>query len=272
MLNFICLGSGSSGNCYYLWTEKGGIMIDAGIGIRTIKKTFREYGLAFEKIHAIFVTHEHADHVKAVGILSNEIHCPVYATQTVHDGMMRNYCMPIKVKEENCRFIEKNKPVFFDDFSIICFSVPHDSADNVGYLIETQGKKFCLITDAGCVTAEMKNYVSQADFLVIEANYDRQMLEMGSYPSYLKERISSNSGHMCNESTGQLLVENGFEKLNRVWLCHLSEENNHPVLARKTVETIVQSSGCMVGKDVELNVLKRKVSSEIYQLVGENME
>ena len=266
MLNFICLGSGSSGNCYYLWTDEGGIMIDAGIGIRGIKKIFREYGLSFRLLNAIFVTHEHADHIKAVGALSDDQNLPVYATAKVHEGMMRNYCMTTKVKTERCKILEKNTSIELVGFSITPFTVPHDSSDNVGYLIKTKGKTFCLITDAGSVTEEMKSYIKQADYLVIEANYDDHMLAMGPYPPYLKVRIASDSGHMCNTCTAQTLIENGFDKLKYVWLCHLSEENNHPELARKTVEAAIQSQGLLVGKDIHLEVLKRKVPSGIYNL------
>lgn len=266
MLKFICLGSGSCGNCYYLMTGEGGILIDAGIGIRSIKKVFREYGLSLSHLKAIFVTHEHADHIKAVGVVSNEFRIPVFATESVHMGMMRNYNMTVKVKTENVRVLTKNETVRMAGFQITPFEVPHDSADNVGYRLEADDKTFCLITDAGCVTEAIKENVSRADYLVIEANYDANMLAMGPYPVYLKRRISGGTGHMCNDDTAKLLAENGFERLKHVWLCHLSEENNHPELVRKTIESRIQSMGYIVGKDVLIDVLKRKVPSLLYEL------
>ena len=126
---------------------------------------------------------------------------------------------------------------------------------------------FCIITDAGCVTDSMKPFISNANYLVIEANHDEEMLKSGPYPEHLKRRISSGNGHLSNLHCAQAIAENVTEKIKRVWLCHLSEENNHPELARKTVASVLASYGIVVGKDLELEVLKRKNPSGIYDLV-----
>lgn len=266
MFKFICFGSGSSGNCYYFQSAEGGFLIDIGIGVRALKKHFYDNGLSFSAIKAIFVTHEHADHVKAVGVIANELNVPVYATEAVHAGMQRNYCMSVKPKEELRRVMDKGSSINIAGFRIASFAVPHDSVENVGYLIECENRNFCLVTDAGFVTDEMKKNIKKADFLVVEANYDAEMLKMGPYPQYLKDRIGSHTGHLCNIDTAKLLAENGFDRLKKVWLCHLSEENNHPELARKTIESYLQGQGYLVGTDVEIMVLRRKVPSECYLL------
>ena len=229
MLKFISFGSGSSGNCYYLFTENDGILIDAGVGIRTLKKWFADFGLSMSNIHNILITHDHADHVKCVGSLSNDLKVPVYATRLVHAGIERNYCVRQKVNGANMKYVEKQTPFELGDFRITPFGIPHDSSDNVGYMIENGGVKFCLMTDAGRVTDEMKDYIARANAVA--------------------------------------LAENASENLKHVWLCHLSEENNHPELARKTVEMILGSYGIVAGKDFMLEVLKRKTPSNLFDLI-----
>lgn len=267
MLKFISFGSGSSGNCYYLYTEKDSLLIDVGVGIRSLKKSFHNYGMLFENVKNILITHDHADHVKSVGSLSGDYHIPVYTTRKVHDGIERNYCVRKKICSEYAHVIEKGKSFRLGDFEITSFGVPHDSSDNVGYKVECEGVTFCLITDAGHLTDEMLNMIEEADYLVIEANHDKEMLRQGPYPQYLKDRISGPNGHLSNEECAKALAEHASQKLKRVWLCHLSEENNHPELARKTVEQILRSYGIIVGKDFEMDILKRKSPSEIYNLI-----
>jgi|SRR5574344_14767 phosphoribosyl 1,2-cyclic phosphodiesterase len=266
MLKFISFGSGSSGNCYYLFTENNGILIDTGIGIRTLKKYFKDRSLNIEDVNNILITHDHADHIKSVGSISYEYGLSVYATHKVHTGITRSYCVQRKIQDEHIKLIEKGAKFQLGDFSITSFGVPHDSSDNVGYRIEVDNVVFCLMTDAGHVTEEMCQYISDSNYLVIEANHDIEMLKNGNYPQYLKDRISGPDGHLCNTDCGTAIAENMTEKLHHIWLCHLSEENNHPELARKTVESTLRSYGIIIGKDVELDVLRRKIPSEIYEL------
>ncbi len=267
MLKFISFGSGSSGNCYLLYTATDGLLIDSGIGTKQLKKYLKDYGLDLKDIHNIIVTHDHADHVKAVGYVSHETNVPVYATREVHAGIRRNYCVRKKVDESLVRYVEKDRQVTIGEFSVTPFAVPHDSADNVGYRIEHDGVVFCIVTDAGEVTPDIKKGIAEADYLVIEANHDVQMLEAGKYPAYLKSRILSGTGHLSNEECGKALAENLTDRLKHVWLCHLSEENNHPELARKTVEDILLRNGIRAGESLKLEILKRKSPSEIHELV-----
>ena len=139
-------------------------------------------------------------------------------------------------------------------------------SDNVGFLIEAGGVVFCLMTDAGHVTDEMASFIARAQYLVIEANHDPEMLQQGRYPEILKERIVSGHGHLSNKKSAIALAENFHEHLKHVWLCHLSEENNHPELARKTVETTLRSYGIIAGVDFSLEVLRRKIPTGPFQL------
>ena len=266
MIKFICLGSGSSGNCYVLWTEQTTILVDAGLGIRSLKRSLLEAGHAVADIDAILVTHDHADHIKAVGYMSKDYDVPVYATELVHEGINSNYSVGIKVRPEKKHVIEKGVRFSVGDFQVTPFGVPHDSNDCVGYRIEAEGITFVILTDVGHVTTEIQKEVARAHYLVVEANHDVDMLKIGPYPAYLKGRILSDRGHMSNATCGQLLAEHASQHLRHVWLCHLSEENNHPELARKTVEGILHGYGIVPGKDFELEVLRRRNASEIYEL------
>lgn len=266
MLKFLSFGSGSSGNCYFLTTGNTSILIDAGISIKVLKRTLRTFDISIDQIDAVFVTHDHADHIKAVGNLANDYGKLVYSTEKVHAGINSNYCMTSKLTEEHIRIVEKDVPLQFGDMLITPFDVPHDSSDCVGYRVEADGVVFCLITDAGHVTSIMEEQVAKANYLVLEANHDEDMLMMGTYPAYLKGRIRGERGHLCNRESARLLAEHATPKLKHVWLCHLSEENNHPELARKTIEGLLRSFGIIPGVDFELDILKRRSPSDLYEL------
>ena len=150
------------------------------------------------------------------------------------------------------------------NFHITCFEVPHDGTDNVGYSIEVGGKVFSFLTDLGHITPTAAQYIQKTNFLVLEANYDDEMLKMGPYPQYLKERIAGPNGHMCNKDTAAFLADNIHEGLKFVALCHLSKENNHPDLAYKTMEMYFRNKGIIIGKDIQLTVLKRNTPTGIY--------
>ena len=267
MLRFISFGSGSSGNCYYLGTATDALMIDIGIGLRTLKKHCRDYGISLSSVKRVLITHDHADHIKSVGSFSHDYALPVYATQRVHAGIDHNYCVTRKVADSLKMVLQVGETVTLGDFTVRPFLVPHDATENVGYEIQAEGATFVIVTDVGSITDDIKEAISRADYLVIEANHDVEMLQNGPYPAYLKKRIMSDSGHLSNDACGRALVENMSERLKHVWLCHLSEENNHPELARKTVETIMRSYGVIPGKDLELEVLKRTMPTGVFELV-----
>jgi len=266
MTDFICFGSGSSGNCYYLRTENYGLVIDLGIGIRHFKKYFRDYGLVLAQIGAMLVTHDHTDHVKAVGSLSNELHLPVYSSKEVHAGMQRNHFMSKKVNKESVCHLPAHTPTAIGPFTVTMFPVPHDSAGNNGYFIETGTSSICLITDAGHVTPEMKQYIRRATYVILEANYDKGMLEKGPYPVYLKKRIAGPAGHLSNADCAQTLAELTGQQTRHIWLCHLSQENNRPDVALQTVCEHLVEAGLPIGGKLEVEALKRTTPSPLYTL------
>lgn len=263
-LKFISLSSGSSGNCYYLGLDGEGILIDAGIPARQIRGYLDKVGIAFETVRAVFVTHDHADHIKSLAALGNKYYLPIYATERTHVGISNNYCMTEKLSSGCTRYITKEEPLQFCNFRITAFEVPHDGTDNVGYFIEADGRNFCFITDLGHITETVASYAVRADYLVMEANYDEDMLRMGHYPPFLKDRITSPLGHLSNRVTAEFLAQNVSEHLRHIWLCHLSGENNHPEIAYKTVEYSLRGVGVVPGKDLELTALKRTTPSELY--------
>lgn len=263
-IKFISLASGSSGNCYYLGTENYGILIDAGIGIRTIRKSLRDINVTLDTIRAVFITHDHADHIKSVGYLGEKFHIPVYTTRKIHEGINKSYCTTEKLY--TCRhYIEKGETINIESFHILAFEVPHDGTDNVGYCVEFDNKVFSFLTDLGHITTIAAEYICKANYLILEANYDIDMLRMGKYPHYLKERIAGPTGHLSNLAAATFIAENYSDKLKYVWLCHLSKDNNHPELAFKTVEYELKDKGIVVGKDIQVIALKRSTPSSLYE-------
>ena len=268
MFKFISFGSGSSGNCYYLYTENSGILIDLGIGTRKLKNHFVDYGLNyFSGIKAILVTHDHADHIKSVGSISKKFEIPVYATRPVHSGLDSNVCMRSKITHDRRMYVQPGVSFKIDDFNITPFAVPHNSTDNAGYMIEHNGVVFSLLTDVGHITDEIASVIRRTNYLVIEANYDPQMLEVGPYPYYLKERIRSGSGHLSNLFCAEALVANHTDNLRHIWLCHLSEENNKPEIALQCVIDALENAGIKTGGSLPVEVLRRKLPTGIFDLV-----
>lgn len=270
MLKFLSLSSGSSGNCYYLGTDQHAILIDAGIPVRTIQKVLRESGLPFGKIMALLVTHDHTDHIRSAGSLGELYHIPVYSTKEVHQGMERNYGMSKKLTSASRRNIERETPFFIPGtkFRVTAFTVPHDSTDNVGYFIEygdgDEAVRFCLATDVGRVTPDIRRYLSMADHIVVESNHDITMLMNGPYPEYLKKRVRSEGGHMSNKECAELIHDIWHPGIRHLFLCHLSAENNDPDLAYRTAAHALQSEGVKVGEEVVLSVLLRNSPSLVY--------
>jgi len=262
-LRFQSFASGSSGNCYFIGNAQGGILIDAGIGVKTIRKCLRAIGLDFENILGVFVTHDHADHIKSVGVLGEKYNIPIYAPYMVHHGIHKSYCVTEKLFQSK-RVIEKEKPFKLNDFTITPFPVSHDATDNVGYTIEYADKRFVFATDLGYVGPEASEHLKAADYMVFEANYDEMMLDQGTYPTYLKNRIKADTGHLSNFQCGKFLAQNYNPKLQYVFLCHLSRENNMPNIAYETVQSLMEEQNIQIDTDVKLVVLNRFTPSELY--------
>jgi phosphoribosyl 1,2-cyclic phosphodiesterase len=264
-LIFRCFASGSSGNCYYLGTHRRGILIDAGISARSIQKYLHEMGLEFRNIMGVLITHDHADHIRAVGTLGERVKLPIYSTPEIHAGIDRNYGVREKLRTSR-RFFNKGEQWDLYGLKINTFGIEHDSTDCVGYSIDYRGQRFVLMTDCGSVNEEMKEYIRTANHLVIEANHDEHMLLNGPYPTYLKERILSPRGHQSNDTCGELLKQNWHPGLRNVWLCHLSQEKNDPEVAYNTVASYLEQIEIEPGSEILLKALDRTTPSPVYEL------
>ncbi len=260
MLKFLCFGSGSSGNCYYLSSGQDAVIIDAGVGIRALKKYFIKYGINHKRIKAILITHDHFDHTKSVGSLSKLLDVKVYSSAPVLSKLMISAFS--KVDPELCVSVEEDISFKIGNLIITPFHIPHDAAENYGYSIVCDDCQFTLMTDVGMSTEIIRKYIKLSNFLVLEADYDVDRLAVNPrYDKKLKERIKSGYGHLSNVQTADILADNYHRGLKSVWLCHLSEENNSPELAKSTVKNILSEKGIIADRDLSLNVLNRKKPS-----------
>lgn len=261
---FVSLSSGSNGNCYYICNGDKAILIDAGIGPRTIRKRLKDLNLPFENIVGLFVTHDHIDHIKGAGTLVEKFFIPVYSTEFILQGMNRCYGMTQKIRKENTRTMEKDVEIELFGFKITAFHVSHDGTDNVGYKIISNDSCITLVTDTGYITEQSIPHIKQANLLVIESNYDEKMLKNGPYPIDLQNRIRGREGHLCNDCTADFLANNYENHLHHILLCHLSKDNNTPELAYETISKALLHAGISTKKDVYLEALPRNFASRIF--------
>ena len=264
-LIFRSFASGSSGNCYFLGTSSWGILIDAGISARSIQRYLREMGLDYANIMGVLITHDHADHIRAVGTLGERVHLPIYSTRAIHDGIDRNYGVREKLRTSQ-RYFEKGVEWELNGMRINTFGISHDSTECVGYVIDYLGQRVLIATDCGQTNLTMEADLSTANQVIIEANHDEQMLLNGPYPTYLKERILSPKGHQSNVTCGRLLAKNWNPDMRNVFLCHLSHENNDPNVAMDTIKDILLDEGIMPSEDLFLTPLERLKPSPVYIL------
>lgn len=257
------MASGSSGNCYFIGNASYGILIDAGVGIRSIKRFLKTMGLDFPDIWGVFVTHDHSDHIQAVGILGEKYHIPVYATRKVHEGINRNYKVTQKLFNSQ-RFMEAGEAVNVGDFKITSFPVSHDASESVGYSVEYLGKTITFATDLGFIGYEAASYLIKSDSIILESNYDEKMLENGPYPIVLQSRIKSETGHLGNLQTAEFVAENYSEQWKYIFLCHLSRENNQPELAQTAIVDKMKEMMIDFDGKTEIIPLERLKPSEMY--------
>jgi phosphoribosyl 1,2-cyclic phosphodiesterase len=240
-------------------------LIDAGISARSIQRYLREMGLDYANIMGVLITHDHADHIRAVGTLGERVHLPIYSTRAIHDGIDRNYGVREKLRTSQ-RYFEKGVEWELNGMRINTFGISHDSTECVGYVIDYLGQRVLIATDCGQTNLTMESYLSTANHVIIEANHDEQMLLNGPYPTYLKERILSPKGHQSNVTCGRLLAHNWNPDMRNVFLCHLSHENNDPNVAMNTIKDILLDEGIMPSEDLFLTPLERLKPSPVYIL------
>lgn len=263
MVKFISLSSGSNGNCYYIGDENTAFLIDSGIGPRTIKKRLAEHSISIDSIKFVLVTHDHIDHIKSLGVLAEKFHIPVYATERLHRALSAHFCT--RGKLYGCvRKSVLDEAFEYDGVRIVPFEVPHDATETVGYFIDFFGVKFTFITDAGEITDNIINYSKLANALIIESNYDMDMLLGGGYTPELKLRITKGNGHLCNEQTASILKRVYHGQMKGIFLCHLSENNNTPAVAYRAAADALSEIGVAADKDVRLVCLPRRRTSEVF--------
>ena len=262
-LRFRSLASGSSGNCYFIGNASYGILIDAGVGVRSIKRFLQTLGMDFHQIWGIFVTHDHADHIKAVGVLGEKHHVPVYTTRNIHEGINRNYCVTQKLTNSR-RYFEIGEEIEIGDLKIKSFPVSHDATECIGYFISYKDKNIAVATDLGYVGEEAALHLKEADYMILEANYDDEMLQNGPYPFYLQTRIRANTGHLSNLQTAKFLADYFTDKWKYIFLCHLSKENNLPEIAYNTIKQHFKNNLIDEEEKLQIIPLERTSPSKLY--------
>ena len=251
LLYYISFGSGSSGNSCYIGTSRGGVIVDAGIKAEEIEAKIRANGIDMKNVSGVLLTHDHSDHVRyAYNLVKNNRHLKVYCTNRVLQALLRRHDISKRIKDYHVA-IFKEIPFKVGELEITAFEVPHDGADNMGFSLNFQQRNFVLATDMGQVMARARHYMSQADYLVIESNYDLRMLLNGKYPEFLKARIQTQVGHMDNTATAEFLKEIYTPRLKHVFLCHLSKDNNTPEIALEKNRTALEEAGAKVGSGME---------------------
>ena len=267
MVSFLSLSSGSSGNCYFFTDGKTTFLIDAGVGPRTCARKLSEYGFSLGDVDFILVTHDHTDHIKALGVISSRYSKPVYTTVPLKEALMRNICTVGKLKG-NVHTLEPDIAQDICGVWVTAFRVPHDATDAVGYSIVFGGRNITIVTDCGKFSDNILNYAVLADTLILESNYDSKMLEEGDYTPILKYRIRSGAGHLSNSESAAALKSIYCGRkglLQQVFLCHLSDNNNTPALALESARKALEEAGA--GKDeVFLINLPRGKASPLYSL------
>ena len=264
LMRFMSLSSGSCGNCYYLGTDKGGIVIDAGVSLRRLKKVLQEYDLTFDSFSAVLVTHDHLDHIRHLGSFCKRLGKPVYTTETIHGALARHTFTAPTIAP--CRRIlsegEWNEVA---GMKVRYFVVPHDATQTVGYAIEADGRRFVIMTDVGRMTDEAVEFARGADTVVVESNYDMDMLMGGPYTYELKMRIVQGCGHLSNDECASAIKRFWHPGLRNIFLCHLSENNNTHDLAYRCSEEALREIGVEKGT-LALRCLPRQYPSPLYTL------
>ena len=271
--SFCSFSSGSNGNCYLVKAGKSAVLIDAGISASRVLKELERTDTPREQVKALFLTHEHHDHVTGARVLLKKLAgATVYASKGTFDGTIKRdarerLSFGNEVSEDRRKVISPDEAVTIGDLTVRAFRTSHDAAEPYGYCVTSGGKRIAVLTDTGVVTEEMLEQVADSDVLVLESNHDKDLLRCGSYPAYLKQRILSDHGHLSNNQAADALLRlfNYTDKKRVVLLAHLSAENNTPALAERTVLMALARENRFTGRDLYMGVLERTETSLIYR-------
>ncbi|MBP3039237.1 MBL fold metallo-hydrolase [Bacillaceae bacterium Marseille-Q3522] len=244
-LYFSVLASGSTGNAIYVETKEHAFLVDAGLSGKQMDGLFQKIGRNIGKLSGILVTHEHIDHIKGVGVIARKFKLPIYANQKTWQAM--DHLIGEIPTEQRFTF-DMETVKTFGSLDIESFGVSHDAAEPMFYIFHHEGKKLVLITDTGYVSDRMKGMISDADMYVFESNHDVQMLRMGRYPWNVKRRILSDIGHVSNEDAAIAMSDVIGDHTKRIYLAHLSLDNNLKDLARMSVAQTLEARGYAVGE------------------------
>ncbi len=263
-MKFYSLASGSSGNCVCVSGSEANILIDAGISAKRIEAGLALTGLNGAMIDALFITHEHIDHIGGVGVLIRKYGMPVYCTKGTYEGILATPgvgCVP----GECFRIIDDGDEIVIGDLHIFPFTISHDARQPVAYTIESCGSKLGMATDLGYYDDRILEKLQGCSGLYLEANHDVNMLMVGTYPYRTKIRIAGEKGHLSNETSAELVSRIVCDKLRCVVLAHMSKDNNYPELAYVTVK---QSLLAALGEEnlPRLEIAARDNPSNIYEI------
>lgn len=254
MIKFQPLLSSSSGNSVFITDDTTHILIDCGAPIRYIEKCLSRLGVNPADLSGVFITHAHSDHVAAAGSLAKKYNLPIFATEETF-SLSGRYLSNISRK--SARIIAAGDDVLCGDMVVHAYPIPHDISGAVCYTVKDSETKFGIATDSGCVSDEIIENLTGCESVIVEANHDVDMLMKGPYPYPLKRRILSDKGHLSNVLCGELCVKLASYGTKSFWLGHLSEKNNLPEVAYRTVHKILCTNGYAVGTDIALNVIPK---------------
>lgn len=266
MLKICSIASSSSGNCIYIGTDKTHLLIDAGISGKKIEQGLESLGIGLSVLNGILITHEHSDHIKGLGVLERKQPISMYMTAGTMEelkGMAQVGAIPW----ERQHTVRNGEAFEIGDIRICPMAVSHDAAEPVAYRFESGGRRLAVITDLGYYNEDIVRSLGGLHTILLEANYDFGMLQTGSYPYPLKQRIHGLKGHLSNEDAGRLVYEIWNSDLHHVLLGHLSKENNMPLLAYETVRSeLLLSDTPEALSTIKIEVLNREEISPLIQV------
>lgn len=267
-IKFCPLSSGSKGNCIFIKYNDTRIIIDLGISCKRLSEKLSEIGESIDDIDAVFITHEHNDHISGCDVLHRKHRIPLYATERVWEHFVRQNKVK-EVKEYDKNVVFHQEPTYINDLIVVPFKVPHDARCTSGYMIYAggiNGYKITVATDIGHITDELVTSLKNTNLLLIESNHDVEMLKNGKYPNALKRRVIGRFGHLSNDECGDLLNTIYHDDLQYVYLGHLSEENNRPMIAYDTVSTILSNNDIIIGQNLNLYIAESLATSHILEI------